>query len=257
MDAKSQGSPKPTKTFTELEPVTLVMELSAVGSLTAAMREANVSGSEVPSATSVMAVIGSEMPTTQPRMPARSATKAVVSPMSASEKPKAGPPPHRSGGGTSVAAATFHGTEITCTNTSPADGRTGASPPSAPSLPPSVPEGISCSELRTRSEYLPKSPPSSSPPSSSIISTAIIAKSSLSESSTSASSSAGSCSESPHSCRAGSERGESTMASKKGLPLWFFDHPPKRTRLGLILGGGSAFGGGAGGKGGCGWMNSS
>ena len=52
-----QGSPSPKNTLTELLPVTLPMELSAVFSVTAAILLAKVSGKDVPSATKVMAVI--------------------------------------------------------------------------------------------------------------------------------------------------------------------------------------------------------
>lgn len=54
----SQGSPKPRNTLTELLPVTLPMALSAYFSCTAADLEANVSGSDVPRATNVIAVKG-------------------------------------------------------------------------------------------------------------------------------------------------------------------------------------------------------
>lgn len=54
----SQGSPKPKNTLTELLPVTLPTALSAYFSCTAADLEANVSGSDVPSATNVIAVKG-------------------------------------------------------------------------------------------------------------------------------------------------------------------------------------------------------
>ena len=50
-------------TFTELLPVTLLIALSAVFSLAAAALLAKVSGSEVPKATKVMAVISSFRPT--------------------------------------------------------------------------------------------------------------------------------------------------------------------------------------------------
>jgi len=49
------GRPRPRKTFTELEPVIFVIDASAVGSFCAADFEANVSGSDVPSATTVIA----------------------------------------------------------------------------------------------------------------------------------------------------------------------------------------------------------
>jgi hypothetical protein len=65
MAAILHGKPKPRNTFTLLEPVTLPMEASAVSSLIAAALEAKVSGSEVPSATRVMAVISFSRPTVQ------------------------------------------------------------------------------------------------------------------------------------------------------------------------------------------------
>ena len=55
MLAMSHGSPRPRKTLTELEPVMLPMALSAYFSCMAAVLLANRSGSEVPSATNVMA----------------------------------------------------------------------------------------------------------------------------------------------------------------------------------------------------------
>lgn len=51
----NHGKPRPKNTFTEFDPVTLLIEASAVSSSRAAVREANVSGSEVPRATKVMA----------------------------------------------------------------------------------------------------------------------------------------------------------------------------------------------------------
>ena len=57
MAAMIHGIPRPIKTLTELLPVTLPIELSAVFSLTAAILLAKVSGREVPRATNVMAVI--------------------------------------------------------------------------------------------------------------------------------------------------------------------------------------------------------
>ena len=55
MVERSQGKPRPRKTLTALEPLTLPMELSAYFSLRAAAREAKVSGMEVPRATKLMA----------------------------------------------------------------------------------------------------------------------------------------------------------------------------------------------------------
>ena len=53
----SHGSPSPRKTLTQLEPVTLPTELSADSSACAAVLDANRSGTEVPSATKVIAVL--------------------------------------------------------------------------------------------------------------------------------------------------------------------------------------------------------
>ena len=54
--AIAQGRPRPRKTFTELDPVTLPMAESAYSDDLAAVILANVSGKEVPRATSVIAV---------------------------------------------------------------------------------------------------------------------------------------------------------------------------------------------------------
>ena len=54
--AITHGRPRPRKTFTQLEPVTFVIDASAVTSLSAALFDAKVSGSEVPRATTVIAV---------------------------------------------------------------------------------------------------------------------------------------------------------------------------------------------------------
>ena len=70
MAAMTHGSPRPRKTLTEFDPVTFPMALSACFSPTAAAREANVSGRDVPRATNVMAVTLSFRPTRQPKMPA-------------------------------------------------------------------------------------------------------------------------------------------------------------------------------------------
>ena len=55
MAAMSHGNPRPKKTFTEFEPVTLPTALSACFSITAAVFEAKVSGRDVPRATKVIA----------------------------------------------------------------------------------------------------------------------------------------------------------------------------------------------------------
>lgn len=86
--------------MTEFDPVTLPMAESAYCELLAAVIDANVSGSEVPRATKVMAVTESGIPTTQPSMEAHSPTIAVTAPMKVRAAQKAGHPPHHSVGGT-------------------------------------------------------------------------------------------------------------------------------------------------------------
>merc|ERR1711998_147719 len=77
----THGRPRPRNTLTELEPVTLPTEASAVSSFSAAVFEAKVSGSEVPRATKVIAVMESWRPSRQPKREAISETKAVRRPM--------------------------------------------------------------------------------------------------------------------------------------------------------------------------------
>merc|ERR1712039_309048 len=76
-----QDKPNPRKTFTELLPVTLPIDASAYGSCVAAVFEANVSGSDVPKATKLIAVISSGMSITHPKRPAMSPITAVTSPI--------------------------------------------------------------------------------------------------------------------------------------------------------------------------------
>lgn len=91
----NHGKPRPTNTFTELEPVTFPIAESAWSEDYAAVILANVSGRDVPIATRVIAVTASFSPTTQPSVLATSATIAVINPMKISATPKAGqPPPH-------------------------------------------------------------------------------------------------------------------------------------------------------------------
>lgn len=78
MEAINQGNPSPKNTFTELLPVTLPMELSAVVSLQAACLLANKSGKLVPKATNVIAVTLGLRPERQPAIVARSPTIAVT-----------------------------------------------------------------------------------------------------------------------------------------------------------------------------------
>ena len=77
----SQGSPMPRKTLTELLPVTLPIELSAVFSWAAACLLANKSGTLVPTATKVIAVTVSGNPTRHPKIEARSPMIAVRNPI--------------------------------------------------------------------------------------------------------------------------------------------------------------------------------
>jgi hypothetical protein len=108
-----QGSPSPRKTLTELEPVMLPIELSAVGSWSAAMREASVSGSDVPSATRLMAATDGGMPMQHERTVVVSSRKKVMMPIRAIESTKHGYPIHSPAGGRS-APSTFHTTETRC-----------------------------------------------------------------------------------------------------------------------------------------------
>lgn len=57
MVAISQGRPRPKKTFTELLPVMFPIDVSAYCSFNAAVLLAKVSGSDVPIATKVIAVM--------------------------------------------------------------------------------------------------------------------------------------------------------------------------------------------------------
>jgi len=103
----SQGRPRPRNTFTEFEPVTFPMALSAFLDYLAAWTEANVSGREVPRATKVMAVIAEGNPMVQPKRFANSPTMAVMMPMKSKATPKVTHPlPMRAGG--MQAKTTFH-----------------------------------------------------------------------------------------------------------------------------------------------------
>ena len=89
----THGRPRPRKTFTEFEPVTLPTDASAVGSWVAANIEAKVSGREVPRATNVMAVTDGLIKRTHPNKSANSPMMNVVNPMKAKEMTKHGNPP--------------------------------------------------------------------------------------------------------------------------------------------------------------------
>lgn len=86
------GIPRPTKTLTELEPVTLPMAESAYSDDFAAVILAKVSGSEVPMATRVIAVTASFNPMVHPSTVATSATTAVTDPINTKAIQKAGQP---------------------------------------------------------------------------------------------------------------------------------------------------------------------
>jgi len=73
--ATTHGRPRPRKTFTEFDPVTLPIAASACFSCLAAVIDANVSGSEVPRATKVIALIGAGTPSTHPNADATYSTR--------------------------------------------------------------------------------------------------------------------------------------------------------------------------------------
>lgn len=95
----SHGKPRPTNTLTELEPVTFPMAESANSEFLAAVILANVSGREVPMATSVIAVTDSFKPMTHPRTAAHSPTIIVIRPINIKATTNAGMPPCMSTGG--------------------------------------------------------------------------------------------------------------------------------------------------------------
>ena len=98
----THGRPRPRKTLTEFDPVTLPMAESAYSDDWAAVTLAKVSGREVPMATKVMAVIDGSNPTTHPRRPATDPTIAVIKPMRVNATKNAGTPPPILTGGTTA-----------------------------------------------------------------------------------------------------------------------------------------------------------
>mmetsp|Transcript_27111 Transcript_27111/g.67163 ORF Transcript_27111/g.67163 Transcript_27111/m.67163 type:complete len:272 (+) Transcript_27111:488-1303(+) len=100
-----QGRPRPSSTFTALEPVTFTIDASAVSSITAADFDAKVSGSDVPIATRVIAVMESGRPRQQPKMDATSPMIAVTKPMKRSDTAKLSLPSQMRTGGTKVNAS--------------------------------------------------------------------------------------------------------------------------------------------------------
>ena len=95
----THGRPSPKKIFTELDPVTFPTAESAYSDPCAAVTDAKVSGTEVPRATSVMAVIAGGILNTHPKSSATSPTMAVMAPTNPRAMKKAGkPPPVLTGG---------------------------------------------------------------------------------------------------------------------------------------------------------------
>lgn len=95
----TQGRPSPKNTFTEFDPVTLPTAESAYSDDLAAVILANVSGTDVPMATIVIAVIYGWSPTTHPIASATSPTIPVMTPINPRAIIKAHfPPPHFIGG---------------------------------------------------------------------------------------------------------------------------------------------------------------
>ena len=88
--ATSHGKPNPKKTLTELDPVTLPTAESAYFSAYAAAILAKVSGSEVPKATIVIAVMPASIRRIHPKSVANSATIAVTIPIITKEMKKHG-----------------------------------------------------------------------------------------------------------------------------------------------------------------------
>lgn len=113
----THGSPRPTKMFTELEPVTLPMAESANSEFKAAVLLANVSGREVPMATNVIAVTDSFKNMLHPRIVAASATTAVMVPIKQIATKKAAQPPYIFTGGIHE-KRTFHPMVAKCMNDS-------------------------------------------------------------------------------------------------------------------------------------------
>ena len=102
MEAITHGKPRPRKTLTELDPVTLPTAESAYSDDLAAVILAKVSGNEVPRATRVIAVTESGIPHTHPSIDATSPTMAVTPPMKVRATMNAGHPPPQCTGGTNA-----------------------------------------------------------------------------------------------------------------------------------------------------------
>jgi len=98
-DPMIHGKPSPKNMLTLLEPVTFPIALSAYLLCWAACLLANVSGSDVPRATNVIAVAAGFKPITHPNNVATSPTRAVTIPINAKDTRKASHPFHLLGGG--------------------------------------------------------------------------------------------------------------------------------------------------------------
>ena len=115
--ANNQGRPRPRKTLTEFDPVTFPIAESALVDSCAAYLEANVSGSEVPNATKVIAVTAGLSPSTHPNNDAYSPTTITIRPIMKSDIPKAAHPPQILAGGTKP-KKTFQKMHKKCINAS-------------------------------------------------------------------------------------------------------------------------------------------
>lgn len=95
----TQGRPRPRKILTELDPVTFPTAESAYSEPCAAVTEAKVSGTDVPKATKVIAVIAGGIAKVHPNNSATSPTMAVIPPTIPRAMKNAGqPPPVLTGG---------------------------------------------------------------------------------------------------------------------------------------------------------------
>jgi hypothetical protein len=95
----TQGSPSPKNILTELDPVTFPTAESAYSEPYAAVTEAKVSGTDVPRATKVIAVIAGGIDSVHPNNSATSPTIAVIPPtIPRAIKNDGQPPPVLTGG---------------------------------------------------------------------------------------------------------------------------------------------------------------
>ena len=92
MEQIAHGSPQPKKTFTAFDPLIFPTASSALSDYFAAVILANVSGSDVPRATTVIAATDSLIPRQQPKTVATSPTIYVTSPIYIKEVAKHGAP---------------------------------------------------------------------------------------------------------------------------------------------------------------------